>query len=207
MKAAKPLHIVLATNPNPTRARGYPLNINPKPDPKPDSISGPAGSGRVADLYWGSPGIVSWTPPLLHIHYITGSHHTGTWLLLPFLCWWHTALSLISIRWSNGSCTDVRLPGGHLGVDERTSPTAQPGKDWAYSLSCHSNSTAWFHDSVRFINNYPISFGQKSWCNLRWPADLQRAHCKDCSILQVWTRGRPICVFQGRYRYRLLQIK
>ncbi len=41
----------LATNPNPTRARRYPLNINPKPDPKPDSISGPAGSGRVADLY------------------------------------------------------------------------------------------------------------------------------------------------------------
>ncbi len=51
MKAVKPLHIVLATNPNPTRTRGYPLNINPKPDPKPDSISGPAGSGRVADLY------------------------------------------------------------------------------------------------------------------------------------------------------------
>ncbi len=51
MKAATPLHIVLATNPNPTRTRGYPLNINPKPDPKPDSISGPAGSGRVADLY------------------------------------------------------------------------------------------------------------------------------------------------------------
>ncbi len=49
MKAAKPLHIVLATNPNPTRTRGYPLNINPKPD----SISGPAGSGRVADLYIG----------------------------------------------------------------------------------------------------------------------------------------------------------
>ncbi len=39
----------LATNP--TRARSYPLNINPKPDPKPESISGPAGSGRVADLY------------------------------------------------------------------------------------------------------------------------------------------------------------
>ncbi len=33
----------------------------------------------------------------------------------------------------------------------------------------------------------PISFGQKSWCNLWWPADLQRAHCKDCSILQVCT--------------------
>ncbi len=35
--------------------------------------------------HWGSPGLSSWTPPLLHIHYITGSHHTGTWLLLPLL--------------------------------------------------------------------------------------------------------------------------
>ncbi len=44
-----------------------------------------------------------------------------------------------------------------------------------------------FTDSVRFINNYPISFGQKSWCNLWWAADLQRAHCKDSSILQACT--------------------
>ncbi len=100
----------------------------------------------------------NWEP----LHYIIGSHHTGTWLLLPLL-WW-------------SGC-----------MDEITSPTAQPGKDWASCLPCHSNSTAWLHDSVRFINNYPISFGQKSWCNLRWPADLQRAHCKDCSILQVCT--------------------
>ncbi len=49
--------------------------------------------------YWGSPGIGSWTPILLHIHYITGSHHTGTWLLIQLLCWWHTALSLFSTRW------------------------------------------------------------------------------------------------------------
>ncbi len=79
-------------------------------------------------------------------HYIAGSHdYTSTWFLIPLLCWWHTALSLISARWSNGSCTDLRLPDGHLGMDERTSPTAQPGKDWASCLSCHSNSTAWFH--------------------------------------------------------------
>ncbi len=65
------------------------------------------------------------------------------------------------------------------------SPTAQPGKDWASCRPCHSDSTAWLLDSVRHINNYPINFGQKSWCNLWWPADLQRAHCKDCSILQV----------------------
>ncbi len=91
------------------------------------------------------------------MHYITGIHHTGTWLLLPLLCWWHTALSLISTRWSNGSCTDLRLPGGHLGMDERTSPAAQPGKDWASCLPCHSNSTAWLHHPARFINNCPSS--------------------------------------------------
>ncbi len=82
--------------------------------------------------------------------------------------------------------------GGHLGMDERTPSTAQPGKDWASCLPCNSNSTAWFHDSVRFINNYPISFGQKSWCDLWWPADLQRPHCEDCSILQVCTSQHQI---------------
>ncbi len=149
-------------------------------------LSGWPGEGRYPKhINWslGFPRDRSWTPTFLHIHSITGSHHTGTWLLLLFSRWWHTALSLISTRWSNGSCTDLRL----LGRDERTSPTAQSGKDWASYLPCHSNSTAWLHDSVRFINNYPISFGQKSWCNLWWPADLQRAHCKDCSILQVCT--------------------
>ncbi len=119
------------------------------------------------------------SPHTLH-HWLPSYRHM---VFLPFLCWWHTALSLISTRWSNGSCTDLRLPGGHLGMDERTSPTAQPGKDWASCLPCHYNSTAWLHDSVRFINNYPISFSQNLW----WPADLQRAHCKDCSILQVCT--------------------
>ncbi len=133
----------------------------------------------------GSPGIGSWTPPFLHIHYITGSHHTSTWYLLPFLRWWHTALSLISTRWSNGSCTDLRLLGRHLSMDERTPSTAQPGKDWASCLPCHSNSTTWFYHPDRFINNYPIKLSQKSWGNFRWPADFQRAHCKNCSILQV----------------------
>ncbi len=121
------------------------------------------------------------------LHYINGSHHTGAWLILPLLSWWHTALSLFPTRWSNGSCTDLGLPGRHIGMDQRTSPTAQLGKDWASCLPCHSNSTAWLPDSVRFINNYTINFGQKSWCNLWWPADLQRAFCKDCSILQVCT--------------------
>ncbi len=140
--------------------------------------------------HWGSSGLGSWTPPLLHIHYITGSHHTGTWLLLPFLRWWHTALSLISTRWSNGSCTDLRLLGRHLAMDEITSSTAQPGKDWASCLPCHSNSTAWLHDSVRFINNYPISFGQKSWCNLRWSAESTLRRLLDHAGLHFTTSER-----------------
>ncbi len=74
MKAAKPLHIVLATNPNPTRARGYPLNINPKPDPKPDSISGPAGSGRVADLYF--------TYQVINAQTTTGTWRLSVWIYL-----------------------------------------------------------------------------------------------------------------------------
>ncbi len=135
--------------------------------------------------HWGSPGIGSWTPTFLHIHYITGSHHTGTWLLLPFLRWWHTALSLISTRWSNGSCTDLRL----LGRDERTSPTAQPGKDWASCLHCHSNSTAWLHDSVRFINNYPVSFGQKSSMT-SWPSKSTLQRLLDLAGLHFTTSER-----------------
>ncbi len=120
--------------------------------------------------------LLCWTPPLLQIHYITGSHHTTKWFLIPLLCWWHTVLSLVSIRWSNGSCTDLRLPGGHLGMDERTSPTAQPVKDWASCLPYHSNSTPWLRHPVRFFYNYPIKFSQKSGCNFRWPADFQRPH-------------------------------
>ncbi len=116
----------------------------------------------------------------------TGSHHTSTWFLLPLLCWWHTAVSLISTWWSNSSCTDLRLPGGHLGMDERTSSTAQPGKDWASCLPCHSKLTAWFQNPARFFYKYPIKFSQKSWCNFRWWADFQRPHCKNCSILQVY---------------------
>ncbi len=133
-------------------------------------LRGDLGRGGIQSTsigHWGSSGIGSWTPPLLHIHYITGSHHTGTWHLLPLLCWWHTALSLISTWWSNGSCTDLRLPGGHLGMDKRTSPIAQPGKDWASCLPGHSNSTAWFYHPARFFYNYPINLSQKSWGNFR----------------------------------------
>ncbi len=35
--------------------------------------------------------------------------------------------------------------------------------------------------------NYPIKLSQKSWCNFRWPADFQKPHCKDCSIMPVCT--------------------
>ncbi len=65
-------------------------------------LSGWPGEGMYPKhINWplGFPRARSWIPPILHIHYITGSHHTGTWLLLPLLCWWHTALSLIAAAW------------------------------------------------------------------------------------------------------------
>ncbi len=59
--------------------------------------------------------------------------------------------------------------------------------DLMFAHGWHSNSTARFHHPARFFYNYPIKFGQESWCNFRWPADFQRPHCKNCSILQVCT--------------------
>ncbi len=70
--------------------------------------------------------------------------------------WWHTALSFISTRQSNSSCMDLRLPGKHLGMDEGTSPAAQPGKDWASRFPCQSDSTAWFHHPARVIKKYSL---------------------------------------------------
>ncbi len=34
----------------------------------------------------GSSGVSSWTSPVLPMHYSTGTHHTGTWFLVPLLC-------------------------------------------------------------------------------------------------------------------------
>ncbi len=47
------------------------------------------------------------------------------------------------------------------------------------------NSTAWSHHPAKLFYNYSIKFSQKSWSNCQWPADFQRPHYKNCSILQV----------------------
>ncbi len=65
-------------------------------------------------------------------------------------------------RWSNGSCTHLWLPGGHLGMDERTSPTAQPGKDWASCFPYHSNSTTWVYHLKSQTNKLEFSYINKS---------------------------------------------
>ncbi len=44
----------------------------------------PGGGGGIQSTstgHWGSSDFSSWT-----LHYITGSHHTSTWFLLPLLC-------------------------------------------------------------------------------------------------------------------------
>ncbi len=138
--------------------------------------------------HWGSSGISSWTPPLLHIHNVTGTHHTGTWLLLPLLCWWHTALSFISTRSSNISCTDIGLAWrtSWHGWKNITYSSTWQRLSFLSSLPLQLYSMI-SHRPVRFVNKYPIKFSQKSWCNLWWSADFQRPHCKNCSILQVCT--------------------
>ncbi len=78
-------------------------------------------------------------------------------------------------------------------MDERTSSTVQPDKDWASCLPCNSNSTAWLHDSVRFINNFPISLSQKSWCKslmTSWPSKSTLQRLLDLAGLHYTTSER-----------------
>ncbi len=127
------------------------------------------------------------SPHTLH-HWIPSYKHMVSHTIA--ICWWQTALSLLSTKLSNGSCTDLRLPG-------RTS--RQWMKEHRLQLNLAKtellvfpatpNSTAWFHHPVRFFYKYPIKFSQKSGCNFRWPTDFQRPHCKNCSIL-------PVCIAQ-----------
>ncbi len=70
-------------------------------------------------------------------------------------------------------------------------------------LPCHSNSTAWLHDSVRFINNYPISFGQKSWCNLWCPSKNTLQRLLDLAGLH-YTTVKKIRPFLTEYAAQLL---
>ncbi len=94
------------------------------------------------------------SPHTLH-HWVPSYRHMASPTIATLMT--HSSISLFN-QMILGSCMDIRLLGRHLSMDERTSPTAQPVKDWASCLPCHSNSTAWLHDSVRFINNYPINF-------------------------------------------------
>ncbi len=43
-------------------------------------------------------------------------------------------------------------------MDGRTSPAAQPGKDWASRLPSHSNSAVQLHHTARFTKNNSIKF-------------------------------------------------
>ncbi len=94
-----------------------------------------------------------------------------------------------------------------LGMDERTSPTAQPGKDWASCLPCHSKSTEWFHHPARFFYNYPIKFSHKSWCIFRWPADFKEHIAKTARSCRFALHNiRKIRPFPTQHAAQLLVI-
>ncbi len=65
------------------------------------------------------------------------------------------------------------------------SPTLLPALTHIINTSLLTGIFPTAFKQARVTSGNSGSFGQKSWCNLRWPADLQRAHCKECSILQV----------------------
>ncbi len=89
--------------------------------------------------------------------------------------WWHTALSLISTRWSNGSCTDLRLISAWM-KENIYSSTWQRLSFWL--LPATPTLQHDFTIQLGSSTNYPISFGQKSWSHFWWPADLQRPHAR-----------------------------
>ncbi len=68
----------------------------------------------------------------------------------------------------------------------------------AVLLTLESSKSAPFRAQNQLSVDESLKLGLVGRC----PAPLHRRGVKALS-----TRGRPICVFQGRYRYRLLQIK
>ncbi len=83
------------------------------------------------------------------------------------------------------SCTDLRLPGGHLGMDERTSPTAHLAKTELLVVPATPTLQRDFSIQLGTSIITPSTSVRNLGVIFWWPADLQRAHCKDCSILQV----------------------
>ncbi len=150
---------------------------------------GRGGIRRTLTGHWGSSGIGSWTPPLLHINCITGSHHTNGAHGSSYHCYADETQLYHSFR-PDDPTVAARISGCLADISAwMKEHHLQLNLAKTSCLYCHSNSTAWFHHPARFFYNHPIKFSQKSWCNFRWPADLPRPHCKNCLIL-------PVCIAQ-----------
>ncbi len=123
----------------------------------------------------GSSGISSRTHPLLYIHASLGpiikthgfSYHCyadDTQLYLSF--------------WPDDPTVAARISGCLADISERMKEHHLQ-LNWPKTLSLISSLPLQLHNmilpsSLSSSTIYPIKFGQKSWCNLRWPADFQR---------------------------------
>ncbi len=119
------------------------------------------------------PKNINWPQGFLRDQFL-GPNYTSTWFLLPLLCWWHTALSLISTRQPNSSGTDLRLPGKHLGMDEGHHLQINLAKT---ELLVFPATPTLQHDFIILLGTSKII--------LWWPADLHGPYCKDSSIMQL----------------------
>ncbi len=89
--------------------------------------------------------------------------------------------------------TDLRMSGGHLGMDESTSSTAQPGKDWAsclptlqhdFTIQLSSSTITPLSMQHNFLSR-PLSFLDWTTAMLLW-LDFHQAQSNTYTYIHIY---------------------